>query len=242
MAGPNSPKVLKGALVVLDSAGMVGVVPRVLPFQYNPETLSRDFELMSSEEEEGDLTTVQPEAPLESFSLSLIFDGTDSMEVPEENQPDVSLDEDVPASGNVAVQLAALEQLLYPSGSSVMDSGLVEIPDAMDLLGDALGINIPLPRPTAPVVLFVWGPHYILPVRLTSYSVEEQRFTPKLYPIRAEVDVDLEVVKPAAFGAQPTPVEKIAIAAYVYTMGQREALALGAYGTQFKWVLDKLSF
>jgi len=44
-------------------------------------------------------------------------------------------------------------------------------------------------------VLFVWGPGRVLPVRLTGLAVREQEFDILLNPIRAEVDLSLEVLK-----------------------------------------------
>ena len=46
-------------------------------------------------------------------------------------------------------------------------------------------------RPTVPVVLFVWGPGRILPVRVTSFAVDETLFAPSLYPLQATVTLGL---------------------------------------------------
>lgn len=43
-------------------------------------------------------------------------------------------------------------------------------------------------------VLFVWGPGRIFPVRVKDFQVEEQAYSPLLYPIRARVTVGLEVL------------------------------------------------
>lgn len=229
--------------MILQSAGVVGSVPRRLSFQYNPEELSRSFEVTgeSSDEDEGDTSAIQPEPPIESFSLTLLFDATEAMESPDQNLPDVDVDEDVPASGTVAVHLAALEQLLYPADSTMVDSDFLEVPQAPDLLGDGLGIDVPLPRSRVPVVLFVWGRHSVLPVRMTSFSVDEKQFSPELYPIRAEVSCELEVLRPKAFGDNPSAIEKIAMAAYSYTMSQREALSLGAFGSGVQSVIERIT-
>ena len=45
-----------------------------------------------------------------------------------------------------------------------------------------------------PIVLFFWGPGRIVPVRVTSFSVEEQQYSPLLYPIRAKVNIGLKVL------------------------------------------------
>ncbi len=42
-----------------------------------------------------------------------------------------------------------------------------------------------------PVVLFVWGPSRVVPVRVTSVSITEQLFDQALNPIQAKVDIGL---------------------------------------------------
>ncbi len=51
-----------------------------------------------------------------------------------------------------------------------------------------------LPRPT---VLFVWGRHRVLPVRVTGMTINENLFNRRLNPTRAEIDVQLEVIPEA---------------------------------------------
>jgi len=55
--------------------------------------------------------------------------------------------------------------------------------------------NQPLASPglaVLPVVLFFWGPGRIIPVRVTALSIEEQQFSPTLYPIRAKATIGLQ--------------------------------------------------
>lgn len=54
-----------------------------------------------------------------------------------------------------------------------------------------------------PDVLFVWGPHRILVVRLVSLLIRETRFNTQLAPVRADVDVALNVLDTIAQGAPP---------------------------------------
>ena len=72
---PKSPLLLKGALIQLNSS-LVGPVPNVVPFQYNPETLSRKLEPWQPEQPkdaEGGQTAgqVQPYDPQETIELAL---------------------------------------------------------------------------------------------------------------------------------------------------------------------------
>ena len=75
-----------------------------------------------------------------------------------------------------------------------------------------------------PVVLFAWGPGRIVPVRLTSFAVEEQAFSNLLYPIRAKVSIGLKVLSDAEFTGDSFP-EDIARAAFRFTRKQKEVLA-----------------
>ena len=52
-----------------------------------------------------------------------------------------------------------------------------------------------------PYVLFVWGPHRILVVRLVSLLIRETQFNTQLAPIRADVDVVLNVLESLGQGA-----------------------------------------
>jgi hypothetical protein len=78
-----------------------------------------------------------------------------------------------------------------------------------------------------PVVLFVWGPSRILPVRVTSFSVDETLFSPTLHPIQATVTLGLEVLTPDAFKCQSELTADLAVAAYNFTRLQEDALAVG---------------
>jgi hypothetical protein len=45
-----------------------------------------------------------------------------------------------------------------------------------------------------PLTLLVWGKSRVVPVRLTSFSITEEAFDPKLNPIRAKVDLGMRVL------------------------------------------------
>jgi Contractile injection system tube protein len=217
----RSPRLLKGALVEL-SQPFLGPVPNAIAFQYNPETLSRKLSPWKApgtidEEEEGKPaaataapSTAQPYDPGESFTLTLVLDASDAMEQPDSHP--------VAARVGVAERIAALEMLLYPLGDSLLG-------DAFARLG---GDTEVVPRGSVPVVLFVWGPGRVVPVRLTSFNVEEQAFNPALYPIRAVVKVGLRVLTADTFHAPDKklgPAERLAVSAYDYTRKQKEVLA-----------------
>jgi len=182
----SSPKFQKGALVQLVE-DIVGVVPNVIPFQYNPEKLSHSltpwnpFEVDQAQRG-AQAPTVQPFDPKESFNLTLEIDATDDLE---DSKPVANL-------VGIADRLAALKKLTLPSQGLIGDL----VASAQALAGNASTQSV---RSTVPVVLFVWGTGRILPVRITSFSVEETLFAPSLYPIQATVTLGMEVLTPDVF-------------------------------------------
>jgi hypothetical protein len=208
----RSPKFQKGALVQLVK-DIVGLVPNVIPFQYNPEKLSHSLTPWNPFETDqtqrgAQAPTVQPFDPKESFNLTLEVDATDGMED----------DNPVTVTAGIADRLAALKKLTLPTEGPVGDL----IASASALAGRASAQAV---RPTVPVVLFVWGPGRILPVRVTSFSVEETLYSPTLFPTQATVTLGLEVLTPDVFKCQSDITADLAIAAYNYTRLQEDALA-----------------
>jgi hypothetical protein len=208
----RSPRFEKGALVQLVK-GLTGVVPNVIPFQYNPEKLSHTltpwnpFEVDQTQRG-SQAPTVQPFDPKESFNLTLEIDATDDLE---DNNP-------VAKEVGVADRLAALKKLTLPTEGLIGDL----IASARALVGKAAKHAV---RSTVPVLLFVWGSGRILPVRVTSFSVEETLFSPSLHPIQATVTLGLEVLTPDVFKCQHDITADIAIAAYNFTKLQEDTLA-----------------
>jgi len=234
---PRSPKLLKGALVEF-SERFIGPVPNIIIFQYNPETLSRSlnpWKLPEEDEEKPvekkkqEKSTAQPFDPDETFTLNLELDATDALEVPEMHP--------VAVISGVADRIAAMEMLLYPDK---------EGSDLVGAIGDVLSLTSedePEPRHSVPIVLFVWGPGRIVPVRLTSFSVEEQAFSTTLYPIRSKVSIGLSVLSPHDLKTHPNTISKeIAITAYDFTLAQKNLLAAANLANSVESILGMLPF
>ena len=175
---PGSPKLLKGAMVVYAS-DTAGSPAKVIPFQYNPDQVTRTLARRAESEGSGkgskqDVLRVEG-APIEKISLSVVLDATDQLgaQVP---------DDTVRKHGLFPV-LATLELLLYPSSEQVqqreeqVQSGAIQISSGR-----------------LPLTLLVWGKSRVVPVLLESFSVAEQAFDPNLNPIRAKVDLSLRVL------------------------------------------------
>ena len=224
----RSPRLVKGALVALGEP-FLGPIPNIIVFQYNPESFTRSLTPWTppAEEEGGESDvdpTAQPFDPAESFDLTLELDATDALE---SGDP-------VAVLTGVADRIAALEVLLYPGDQSALGAAL------SGLFG---GGDEAVPRASVPVLLFIWGPGRIVPVRITSFSVEEQAFSPTLYPLRATVTLGLLVLTPEAFekpGKTLTASEELAVTAYKFTMSQRELLARANLANSAESILGML--
>jgi hypothetical protein len=232
----QSPKLLKGALVEL-SQRFIGPVPNVIVFQYNPETLSRSLTVWQPPDTDDTgktkkSATAQPSDPPETFTLNLVLDATDDLEEPESHP--------VAVVSGVAARIAALEMLLYPQEESLL-GGLLGSVSAS--LSAAIEGTKTVPRGTVPIVLFVWGPGRIVPVRLTSFSVEEQAYSPLLYPIRAKVSVGLKVLSPADLKSHPDGTSKaLAEAVFKFTRKQKQVLAAANIANSVESILGMLPF
>ncbi len=169
---PGAPELLKGSIVAIYQTSNQR---REIPFQYNPDTLTRKLTAQSASggdnSDRGEPLRLKG-PPQETFSLEIEIDAT-SQVTEGASASDVDI---YPA-------LAALEALLYPQYSKVTDNeqsakqGKIEI--------------IPL---EAPLTLFVWGKKRTAPVRLISFSITEEAFNPQLNPIRAKVSLELQVL------------------------------------------------
>jgi hypothetical protein len=228
---------------------MIIPIPNVIIFQYNPETLSRTvepYQLPDSKATGPDkavpdaAATTQPKPPVEKFTLALQLDASDALERPELHPAAVIT--------GVADRLAALEMLLYAADSGGLGFSL-SISIGASLGGDAaaqVGGSVaaqsePVPKAKAPTVLFVWGPGRIVPVRLNSFSVEEQLTNPMLYPLRAKVSLGMQVLTERDF-PNPDTIEKLAVACYNFTMTQKRVLALANVANSVESILGMLPF
>jgi hypothetical protein len=210
----RSPKIVKGALVQL-LQDIIGVIPNIIVFQYNPTTLTRQLTpwdpLAVDQTQRGSQApTVQPFDVQETFSnFKIELDATDDLE-----------DGKVLAEATgIETRLAALRKLTQASQGLLGD--LIE--SAKSLVGAA---EDEASRPTVAPILLVLGPRLILPVRVKTFSVEETLFSPAYYPLHATVTMELEVLTPDVFRCREDIAGKIAIAAYEFTRLQEDANAL----------------
>jgi hypothetical protein len=163
----------KGRIVGLDPANPLA---SQIEFYYNPHTMMRRLEARATGGGEG---SDRSEAfrltgpPKETMNLSIEIDATDKLE---------KADPQAVASG-VYSDLAKLEMLLYPKSATVIANAVL-----------AQVGNIEIIPPEAPMALFRWGEQRVLPVRITGFSITEEAYDANLNPIRAKVDLTLQVL------------------------------------------------
>jgi hypothetical protein len=169
---PNSPRLMKGAIVGID---LLNPLASVTVFQYNPETMTRRLQAQTLGGGEGDRTEAMrlKGAPIETITLDVEIDATDQLETADGTA----------TSLGIYPQLSALEMLIYPKSSVVIANTVLM----------ALG-TIEVVPPVAPFTLFVWGPKRVLPVRISDFSIVEEAYDVNLNPIRAKVSLGLRVL------------------------------------------------
>jgi hypothetical protein len=241
---------LKGALLSFTATGGLGLppLPNVIVFQINPETITHAWT------EAGPPPPPQPQPnvtptyvsalavdgnPGESFSFTLMLDS-------DEQISDVATD---PIGAGLAVlsgvytRLAALELLQFPSpkpDARLVNSVSSAASAAAKGASPAASTSQAVPVSQVPVVLFVWGPMRIMPVRVTAFSVNEKLFDELLNPTHAEATITLSVLTPRDLVAVPSPMGGIANAAYSYTQGLRQVQAIANLAESASSILGML--
>ena len=170
---PGSPRLLKGGLVVLD--GQSGAILRVIPLQYNPDTLTRTLQIKGVGPESGDrLEALRLKGPpVETIKVEAEIDATDQLEAG---------DKDTAEDGLHPV-LAGLEILIYPSSATLQGNNSAAASGTLEIVAVEAALTV-----------FVFGPKRVAPVRINEFSVTEEAFDTSLNPIRAKVSLGMRVL------------------------------------------------
>ena len=152
-----------------------GEVLRILPLQYNPDTLTRSLQIKGVSGESGDhLEALRLKGPpVETVKLEAEIDATDQRKTADSQATQLG----------IHPQLAALETIIYPSSSHLFSNA-----------GDAAGGSIEIAPMQGPLTLFIFGPNRIVPVRITEFSITEEAFDTSLNPTRAKVSLGMRVL------------------------------------------------
>jgi hypothetical protein len=222
------PYLLRGALVEY-GANLIGPIPNLVIFQFNPESLTRNLQI--PQRPTGTAGREQSQAgeqPVEHITLTAHFSAADQLAG---NDP-------LARAFGVGPRLAALEKMARPAGSG----GLLG--KALDAIGSALGIGggkkevvQPIPRETYPRVLFIWGLTRVLPVVIDSLTITEQEYDFILNPVRAEVSLGLSVIVPDPLGD-----DDIAKGAREYSDLARDVQAVANLANTVSQAVDLIPF
>lgn len=172
---PGSVKLVKAGFVVLD--GATGAISKVLAFQYNPETLVRRVVAAGG----GTGSTGVGAVGGLTGAAGLAGVG---------NLGGVPVGPTIVASPPEFVSFTLLldaADKLNAGDAVTQQDGLLPAISSLELL---------LYSPSS-LLVWVSGSHRIVPVRITEMVITEQNFDPLLNPIRAQVQVQLQVLKDA---------------------------------------------
>ena len=221
------PYLLRGALVEY-GVNLIGPIPNIVIFQFNPESLTRNLQIPQRPSGTGSRETSQAgEHPVEHITLTAHFSAADQLAG---NNP-------LARAFGVGPRLAALEKMARPAGSG----GLLG--KALDAVGDLLGgggeaeVTQPIPRETYPRVLFIWGLTRVLPVVIDSLTITEQEYDFILNPVRAEVSLGLSVIIPDPLGD-----DDIAKGAREYSDLARDVQAVANLANTISQAVDLIPF
>jgi hypothetical protein len=172
----GSPKLVKGGLVVLDANS--GAVLRTIALQYNPDSLSRSYQVQGVGGD-GGAERAQPfrlKGPaIETIKVEAEIDATDALAEPGQNANAVQF--------GIGPQLAVLEGLVNPTSTELLAHNALSQSGTLEIV-----------PPVAPLVLFVWSASRVVPVRITDLAFTEEAFDPLLNPTRAKVSLGLRVM------------------------------------------------
>jgi hypothetical protein len=202
---PNSPRLVKGGIVLIDPD--TSAVVRIITLQYNPDTLSRTLQIKGLAEG-GDrseaLRLTGP--PVETIKVDVEIDAADQLEAPDQN-PNA-------AQSGIHPQLAALETIVYPANSQIQTNNSLASSGTLEI--------VPMETPLA---LFIWSKNRVIPVRLTDFSITEEAFDAALNPIRAKVSLGMRVLS-----VNDLPFDHKGNSLFMSYHQQKESLATKAQG------------
>jgi len=174
MTNPNSPRLIRGGLVLIDPGS--SAVQRIIALQYNPDSITRTLQPQSIPDTGDRSESLRLKGPpIETIKIEAEIDAADQLEQPDRNPNTIEF--------GIFPQLAALETIIYPTSAQLQANNALAQSGTLEI--------IPM---QAPLTLFVWSKSRIVPVRLTEFSVTEEAFDTALNPIRAKISLGMRVL------------------------------------------------
>lgn len=213
---------LRGALIEYGT-DLIGPIPNVVIFQFNPESLSRAMQVPQRPGGANQRETTQAgEKTFERITLTAHFSAANL------------LDEDKALARlfGIGPQLAALEKMVLPSSKIAGAIGAV-----IDAIAGAVSPPAapaqPIPREKYPRILFIWGPTRVLPVTIDAMTIAEQEYDFMLNPVRAEVSLTLSVI-----ATDQCSDDVLAKGALEYSTIAKEAMAIANLANTAEQIVD----
>jgi hypothetical protein len=165
---PQSLNPVRGGFVLVNPDN--GKPKKTIPFQYNPDTLTRTLQVQGIGNEPGDrLEALRLKGPPhESYKFDAEFDAAEDPG----KYPD-----------GLFPLLYALEGSISPTYGQLWSEN-----------DDAGNGRLEIAPAESPLTVLVLGPRRVVPVRITEFSVTEEAFDASLNPIRAKVSVGVRVL------------------------------------------------
>jgi len=233
---------IRGALVQY-SKSVLGPLPNIVVFQFNPEQISRTFEIADRHEEGAG--AARPRArqreraqtsgpPTERFSITAEFSAIEDIATGGAGAA-------IPRIFGVGPALAALEKMVYPTTGFLAKA----IGAVVDAVGSALGAaggpaqapGRKVPREELPRILFIWGPSRVLPVEIHTMSISETQYDAFLNPTVASVQIGMSVAT-----IPQNSDDVVGKGALAWTGGVKEVQAAANLVNAVKLALDIIPF
>lgn len=218
---------LRGALIEYGT-DLIGPIPNVVIFQFNPETLTRSLQIPQRPTGATARESTQAgEKTFETITFKAHFSAADML----------NDDKILAHLFGVGPQLCALEKMVHPSSKI---AGLLGA--ALDAVGGALGgdDDAPtqtIPREAFPKIIFIWGLTRVLPVTISSMNISELEYDHLLNPLRAEVDLGLTVN-----AVDSCSEDWLAKGALEYTTIAKEAQAIANLANTAEQIVELIPF
>lgn len=225
------PHLLRGALVEYGT-GLIGPIPNIVIFQFNPEALTRTLNIPQRPSGANTREANQSgEVTIETISFKASFSAADEL-----------ADNKVLArTFGVGPRLSALEKMVHPSAVIAGAIGA-----AIDAIGSALGLgggggdtaaSQPIPREKYPKIIFIWGLTRVLPVTINSMRITEVQYDFLLNPIQADVEIELSVMD-----TDPCSDDAFAKGALMYSNLAKEAQAMANLANTAGQIVELIPF
>lgn len=203
------PVLFKGALAVYPDFTPGSQPAKTILFQYNPDQMRRQLANRTPPppSNPGSTGTAKEDVlrvagpPVETITLAIELNAADQLADPDNN--------DAVAENGLHPTLATLELLMYPPSQ-----------DAQHILQQADAGAVQVNPADVPLVLLIWGAARVVPVKITSFVVTEDLYDTRLNPIKARVDLGLQVLTYLEF-----PDDSVGRDAFIAYQQKKESLA-----------------